>query len=74
MSDRNIKTLAKVVVDASSDRVLGIHMVGEHASEILQVRLTNTLDHPAPPPPRPQEGARAVEGKTGAGGREREGG
>jgi pyruvate/2-oxoglutarate dehydrogenase complex dihydrolipoamide dehydrogenase (E3) component len=37
MTDRDVKTLAKVVVDAQSDLVLGFHMVGEHASEILQV-------------------------------------
>lgn len=45
MTDRDVKMLAKVVVDAQSDRVLGFHMVGDHASEILQV---------IPPPLTPQ--------------------
>lgn len=31
------QTLLKLVVDESSDRVLGAHMVGEHASEIIQM-------------------------------------
>ena len=30
------KTLIKLVVDSKSDRVLGAHMVGEYASEIIQ--------------------------------------
>ncbi len=30
------KTLVKLVVDSNSDRVLGAHMVGEYATEIIQ--------------------------------------
>ncbi|WP_321162544.1 hypothetical protein [Nostoc sp. KVJ3] len=30
------KTLIKLVVDSKSDRVLGAHMVGEYAAEIIQ--------------------------------------
>jgi glutathione reductase (NADPH) len=30
------KTLIKLVVDGNSDRVLGAHMVGEYAAEIIQ--------------------------------------
>ena len=30
------KTLMKLVVDGNSDRVLGAHMVGEYAAEIIQ--------------------------------------
>lgn len=30
------KVLLKILVDAASDRVLGIHMVGDHAAEIMQ--------------------------------------
>ena len=33
-----IKELVKVVVNAKDDKVLGFHMVGSEASEILQVR------------------------------------
>jgi glutathione reductase (NADPH) len=29
--------LLKLVVDAASDRVLGCHMVGDHAAEIIQM-------------------------------------
>lgn len=36
LSGRQERTLLKLVVDAESDRVLGAHMVGEHAGEILQ--------------------------------------
>jgi glutathione reductase (NADPH) len=31
------KTLLKLVVDSNSDRVLGTHMVGENAAEIIQM-------------------------------------
>jgi len=36
MSGRNERTLIKLVVDAASDRVLGAHMVGPDAAEIIQ--------------------------------------
>ena len=36
LSGRKSRTLVKLVVDAQSDRVLGAHMVGEGAAEILQ--------------------------------------
>jgi glutathione reductase (NADPH) len=36
LSGRNEKTLMKLVVDSSSQRVLGVHMVGPDAAEILQ--------------------------------------
>lgn len=36
LSGRSTRTLVKLVVDAQSDRVLGAHMVGEGAAEILQ--------------------------------------
>jgi len=34
---RGPKVLLKLIVEASSDRVLGCHMVGEHAAEIIQM-------------------------------------
>ncbi len=36
LSGRDQKTTMKLVVDAESDRVLGAHMVGAHAAEIIQ--------------------------------------
>jgi glutathione reductase (NADPH) len=36
LSGRDQKTTMKLVVDAASDRVLGAHMVGPHAGEIIQ--------------------------------------
>jgi glutathione reductase (NADPH) len=36
LSGRDQKTLMKLVVDAKSDRVLGAHMVGSYAGEIIQ--------------------------------------
>jgi glutathione reductase (NADPH) len=36
MSGRDARTLMKLVVDAETDRVLGLHMVGEDAPEITQ--------------------------------------
>lgn len=36
MSDREEHTIIKVVVDASNDRVVGCHMAGHHAAEIIQ--------------------------------------
>ena len=36
LSGRDERTLMKLVVDAGSDRVLGCHMVGADAPEIIQ--------------------------------------
>jgi glutathione reductase (NADPH) len=36
LSGRQERTLMKLVVDAASDRVVGAHMVGDHAGEIIQ--------------------------------------
>jgi glutathione reductase (NADPH) len=36
LTGQNEKTTVKLVVDSKTDRVLGAHMVGEYASEILQ--------------------------------------
>jgi glutathione reductase (NADPH) len=36
LSGRAERTLMKLVVDAASDRVVGAHMVGDHAGEIIQ--------------------------------------
>lgn len=36
LSGREERTLMKLVVDAESDRVVGAHMVGDHAGEIIQ--------------------------------------
>ncbi len=36
MSGRDERTLMKLIVDAKTDRVLGCHMVGDHAGEIIQ--------------------------------------
>ena len=36
LSGRDERTLMKLVVDAASDRVVGAHMVGDHAGEIIQ--------------------------------------
>lgn len=36
LSGINERTLMKLIVDQQSDRVLGAHMVGEHAGEIMQ--------------------------------------
>jgi glutathione reductase (NADPH) len=36
LSGREERTLMKLVVDAASDRVVGAHMVGDHAGEIIQ--------------------------------------
>ena len=36
LSGRNEKTLMKLVVDRASQRVLGAHMVGPEAAEIIQ--------------------------------------
>ncbi|KAK9824171.1 hypothetical protein WJX72_008264 [[Myrmecia] bisecta] len=36
MADEELKALTKLVVDAKTDKVLGIHMVGPEAAEIMQ--------------------------------------
>ncbi len=36
LTDRSQKSFVKLVVEAQSDRVLGVHMVGDHAGEIVQ--------------------------------------
>lgn len=36
LTDNQERTLMKLVVDAESDRVLGCHMVGPEAGEIIQ--------------------------------------
>ena len=36
LSGRSERSLMKLVVEPESDRVLGVHVVGEHAGEILQ--------------------------------------
>ena len=36
---RDPKVLLKLIVERSSDRVLGAHMVGEHAAEIIQMEI-----------------------------------
>lgn len=36
MTDRNERAMMKLVVDKNSDQVLGAHMVGEHAADIIQ--------------------------------------
>jgi glutathione reductase (NADPH) len=36
LSGREERTLMKLVVDAETDRVVGAHMVGEHAGEVIQ--------------------------------------
>jgi len=37
-------SLIKLVVEAGTDRVLGIHMVGDHAAEVVQ-SLTVAMQH-----------------------------
>jgi glutathione reductase (NADPH) len=36
LSGRDERTLMRLVVDAASDRVVGVHMAGDHAGEIVQ--------------------------------------
>lgn len=36
LPDKEAKTLMKLVVNKENDRILGAHMVGDHASEIIQ--------------------------------------
>jgi glutathione reductase (NADPH) len=37
LGGREVRTLMKLVVDAKTDRVLGCHIVGDHAAEIIQI-------------------------------------
>jgi glutathione reductase (NADPH) len=37
LGGREVRTLMKLVVDAKTDRVLGCHIFGDHAAEIIQV-------------------------------------
>jgi len=37
LGGRPVRTYIKVIVDSSTDRVLGCHIFGDHASEIIQV-------------------------------------
>ncbi len=37
LGGREVRTLMKLVVDAKTDRVLGCHMFGDHAAEIIQI-------------------------------------
>ena len=39
--------MMKIIVDADSDRVLGMHMVGTDSPEIMQVRSRPSDSHPA---------------------------
>ena len=36
LSDSDEKTFMKIIVDKSSDRVIGVHMLGHDAGEIIQ--------------------------------------
>ena len=36
LSGRNEKSFMKMIVETATDRVVGVHMVGEHAAEIIQ--------------------------------------
>jgi glutathione reductase (NADPH) len=36
LTERSTKSLIKLVIDDSTDRILGVHMVGDHAAEIVQ--------------------------------------
>jgi glutathione reductase (NADPH) len=37
LGGRNVRTAMKLIVDAKTDKVLGCHIFGDHASEIIQV-------------------------------------
>jgi len=37
LGGRPVRTLMKMVVDAGTDKVLGVHIFGDHAAEIIQV-------------------------------------
>ena len=36
LGGREVRTLMKLVVDAETDKVLGCHIFGDHAAEIIQ--------------------------------------
>ena len=36
LPDMQVKTLMKLVVDSNTDKVVGAHMVGDYAAEIIQ--------------------------------------
>ncbi len=37
LGGRSVRTVMKMVVDSNSDQVLGVHIFGDHAAEIIQV-------------------------------------
>ena len=37
LGGRPVRTTMKMVVDAKTDKVLGVHILGDHAAEIIQV-------------------------------------
>jgi glutathione reductase (NADPH) len=37
LGGRNVRTLIKLIVDSKTDKVLGCHIFGDHASEIIQI-------------------------------------
>jgi glutathione reductase (NADPH) len=37
LGGRPVRTLMKMVVDAWTDKVLGVHIFGDHAAEIIQL-------------------------------------
>jgi glutathione reductase (NADPH) len=37
LGGRPVRTLMKLIVDANTDKVLGCHIFGDHASEIIQI-------------------------------------
>jgi glutathione reductase (NADPH) len=37
ISGSPLKTFMKLLVDADTDKVIGVHMIGDHAAEIMQV-------------------------------------
>jgi len=37
LGGREVRTMMKLVVDAATDKVLGCHIFGDHAAEIIQI-------------------------------------
>ena len=37
LGGRGVRTLMKLIVDAKTDKVLGCHIFGDHAAEIIQI-------------------------------------
>ena len=37
LAKKNFRCLLKLVIDSRTDKILGCHMVGEHAAEIIQM-------------------------------------